>query len=84
MRSLPGYVKSIKKSILWSVLPCIQVPQILVFEMMNRGLVDIGLFLEPVNTEGLDYIRIQGSDHWIVGIKPDDPLAEKEYITKRI
>lgn len=23
-----------------------------VFEMMNRGLVDIGLFLEPVNTEG--------------------------------
>ncbi len=53
------------------------------FEMMNRGLVDIGLFLEPVNTEGLDYIRIQGSDHWIVGIKPDDPLAEKEYITKR-
>ena len=50
-----------------------------VFEMMNRGLVDIGLFLEPVNTEGLDYIRIQGSDHWIVGIKPD---AEKEYITK--
>lgn len=53
-----------------------------VFEMMNRGLVDIGLFLEPVNTEGLDYIRIQGSDHWIVGIKPDDPLAEKEYITK--
>ena len=29
-----------------------------VFEMMNRGLVDIGLFLEPVNTEGLDYIRI--------------------------
>ena len=35
-----------------------------------------------MNTEGLDYIRIQGSDHWIVGIKPDDPLAEKEYITK--
>ena len=51
-----------------------------VFEMMNRGLVDIGLFLEPVNTEGLDYIRIQGSDHWIVGIKPDDPLAEKDLI----
>ena len=28
-RSLPGYARSIKKSILWSVLPCIQVPQIL-------------------------------------------------------
>ena len=53
-----------------------------VYEMMNQGLVDIGLFLEPVNTEGLDYIRIMESDHWIVGMKPDDPLADKEYITK--
>ena len=51
-----------------------------VYEMMNQGLVDIGLFLEPVNTEGLDYIRIMDSDHWVVGIKPDDPLACKEYI----
>ena len=53
-----------------------------VYDMMNQGLVDIGLFLEPVNTEGLDYIRIMDSDRWVVGIKPDDPLACKEYITK--
>ena len=53
-----------------------------VYEMMNQGLVDIGLFLEPVNTEGLDYIRITESDHWVVGMKPEDPLAGKEYITK--
>lgn len=53
-----------------------------VYEMMNQGLVDIGLFMEPVNTEGLDYIRIMESDHWVVGMKPDDPLADKEYITK--
>lgn len=53
-----------------------------VYEMMNQGLVDMGLFLEPVNTEGLDYIRIRESDHWVVGMKPDDPLADKEYITK--
>ena len=53
-----------------------------VYDMMNQGLVDIGLFMEPVNTEGLDYIRIMDSDHWVVGMKPDDPLAYKEYITK--
>ena len=53
-----------------------------VYEMMNQGLVDIGLFLEPVNTEGLDYIRLTDSDYWVVGMKPDDPLAYKEYITK--
>ncbi len=52
-------------------------------EMMNKGLVDIGIFLEPVNTEGLDYIWIQGSDHWVVTMKADDPLAAKEVITKK-
>lgn len=51
-------------------------------EMMSKGLVDVGLFLEPVSTEGLDYIRIQGSDHWVVTMRADDPLAEKEVITK--
>lgn len=54
-----------------------------ILEMMNKGLVDIGLFLEPVNTEGLDYIRIQGSDHWVVAMRPDDPLAKKSVITKK-
>lgn len=53
-----------------------------VLEMMNKGLIDIGLFLEPTNTENLDYIRIKGSDWWVVGMRPDDSLAEKEYITK--
>ena len=53
-----------------------------VYEMMNRGLVDIALFMEPVDTEGLDYIRITDCDHWCVGMRPDDPLAEKEFIKK--
>ena len=51
-------------------------------EMMNKGLVDIGAFMEPVSTEELDYIRIRESDHWVISMKPDDPLAKKEYITK--
>ena len=51
-------------------------------EMMNKGLVDIGAFMEPVSTEDLDYIRIRESDHWVISMKPDDPLAKKEYITK--
>ena len=53
-----------------------------VYEMMNKGLVDIALFMEPVDTEGLDYIRITDCDHWCVGMQPDDPLAEKEFIKK--
>lgn len=53
------------------------------YEMMNKGLVDIGLFMEPVNTEDMEYIRIQDSDHWVVSMRPDDPLAEKEFIEKK-
>jgi DNA-binding transcriptional LysR family regulator len=53
-----------------------------VYEMMNKGLVDIALFMEPMDTEGLDYIRITDCDHWCVGMRPDDPLAEKEFIKK--
>ncbi|RGT90483.1 LysR family transcriptional regulator [Coprococcus comes] len=53
-----------------------------VYEMMNKGLVDIALFMEPVDTEGLDYIRLTDCDHWCAGMRPDDPLAEKEFIKK--
>ena len=54
-----------------------------IYEMMNKGLVDIALFMEPVDTEGLDYIRIKDSDHWVVGMRPDDPLAKKKFIQKQ-
>ena len=53
-----------------------------VYEMINQGLVDIALFMEPVSTENFDYIRVVNQDHWVVGMRPDDPLAEKEYIEK--
>ena len=48
-----------------------------VYEMINKGIVDIALFMEPVDTEGMDYIRITDCDHWCVGMRPDDPLANK-------
>lgn len=51
-------------------------------EMMSKGLVDIGLFLEPFNTENLDYIRIEDSDHWVVTIPAGDPMAKKDVITR--
>ena len=54
-----------------------------IYEMMNKGLVDIALFMEPIDTEGFDYIRMKDSDHWVVGVCPDDPLADKKYIEKK-
>lgn len=53
-----------------------------IYEMMNQGLIDIGLFVEPANIENLDYIRFKDSDHWVVGMPSVDSLAQKEYIEK--
>lgn len=53
-----------------------------VYEMMERGKVDIGIFLEPISTEGLDYVRVEKSDYWVVTMPANDPLADKEYVRK--
>ena len=50
-------------------------------ERMDRGLIDIGLLLEPVNVETYDYIRMPVPEEWCVLMRPDDPLAEKTALT---
>ncbi len=49
---------------------------------MLQGLVDIGLFMEPISTEGLDYVRLPIQETWVVSMHPEDPLAKKTQITK--
>ena len=60
------------------ILNCITVIQ----DMMKQGLVDIGLLMEPVDTSEFEYIRLPEADSWIVTMKPDDPMAKNEVITK--
>ena len=55
----------------------------LVKEQMDKGLVDIGLLLEPVNVENYEYIRLDVKDHNVALMRPDDSLAEKEFITPK-
>lgn len=50
---------------------------------MDRGLVDIGLLLEPIDIEKYEYIRLDMKERWIVLMRPDDPLAEKEAVTAK-
>ena len=52
-------------------------------EQMDRGLVDIGLLLEPIDIEKYDFIRLDMKERWIVVMCPDCPLAEKEYVTAK-
>ena len=53
----------------------------LVKEQMEKGLIDIGVLLEPVDMEKFDFIRMQEKERWIVLMRPDDPLAQKEAIS---
>lgn len=53
----------------------------MVKEQMDKGLLDIGLLLEPVDIEKYDYIRLDIKENWVVLMRPDDPLAEKKNVT---
>ena len=50
---------------------------------MDRGLVDVGLLLEPVNIEKYDYIRLNRKEEWVVAMHPDSPLAGLKRITPK-
>ena len=52
-------------------------------ERMERGLVDLRLLREPIDIERYDFIRLDYKEHWVVVMRPDCPLAEKEYITAK-
>lgn len=53
-----------------------------IYDMMKQGLVDIGLFMEPINTDELEYIRFPDKEPWVISMRPDDPLASKDWISK--
>ncbi len=50
-------------------------------DQMDRGLVDIGLLLEPIDIEKYEFIRLDMKEKWVVLMRPDDPLAKKESVT---
>lgn len=52
-------------------------------EQMDRGLVDIGLLLEPIDIEKYDFIRLDMKERWVVVMRPDCPLAKKKNITAK-
>lgn len=55
----------------------------LVKEQMDKGLLDIGLLLEPVDVEKYDFIRFNMKENWVVLMRSDDPLAERESVTAK-
>ena len=47
---------------------------------MDRGLVDIGILMEPIDMEKYDFIRFKTKERWVVLMRSDDPMTDKEYL----
>lgn len=51
-----------------------------VIERLDKGLLDFGILIEPVDLKKYDYIKLPAIDTWGVLMRADNPLAEKEAI----
>ena len=50
-------------------------------ERMDKGLVDVGLLLEPVDTTKYDFVRLSQKETWGVLMRKDHPLSQRESVT---
>lgn len=51
-------------------------------DRMDKGLIDVGLLLEPVDTSKYDFIRLSQKETWGVLMRDDHPLAGRESVTQ--
>lgn len=52
----------------------------IVMEKLDKGLIDFGLLVGPVDVSRYEYMRLPVSDTWGVLMRKDSPLAQKEVI----
>ena len=50
-------------------------------DRLDKGLVDIGLLLEPIDVTKYDYVRLDRQDTWGLLVRDDHPLAKKASLT---
>lgn len=51
-----------------------------VTERLDKGLIDFGLLVEPVDITKYDYMQLPQKDAWGILMRKDSPLAEKETV----
>ncbi len=51
-----------------------------VTEKLDKGLLDFGVLIEPVDVTKYEYIRLPFSDTWGLVMRKDNPLSKKKYI----
>lgn len=83
MQVLPEMIESFRKKYPLVTFDIFTGSADLVKEQMEKGLIDIGVLLEPVDMEKFDFIRLRGRERWVVLMRPDDPLAEKNAVSAK-
>ncbi len=48
---------------------------------MDRGLIDVGLLLEPADISKYEFVRLGVRERWAALMRPDDPLAALDTVT---
>lgn len=49
-------------------------------DKLDKGLLDVGLLLEPVDTEKYDFVRLSQKEIWGVLMRKDHPLADRKSV----
>ncbi len=49
-------------------------------ERMDKGFIDVGLLLEPVDTSKYDFLRLSQKETWGVLMRDDHPLADHTFV----
>lgn len=50
-------------------------------DQLDKGLLDIGILMEPIEVEKYDFVRLPKKDVWGILMPEDDPLSQKSVIT---
>lgn len=50
-------------------------------EKLDRGEIDLGILIDPVEAAKYDYIRLPVQDRWGIILKEDHPLAQQSYVS---
>lgn len=53
----------------------------LIKDQLDKGVLDIGILMEPIEVEKYDFVRLPQKDIWGLLMPEDDPLVKKEFIT---
>jgi DNA-binding transcriptional LysR family regulator len=83
VKCIAQLIEAFQKQYPQVVYDIITAPADEVKNQMDRGLIDVGLLLEPIAVERFDYKRLPVKERWVVIMKSEDALAKKDGIAAK-